>query len=62
MQFSIDGVLQPAAEISVTLSGVRYRSWEVLIPGGLSGQHVLEARGLGEGILRFVDTVTVTFE
>lgn len=62
MQFSIDGVMQPAAEISVTLAGVRYRSWEVLIPSGLSGQHLLEARGLGEGILRFVDTVTVTFE
>ena len=62
IQFSIDGVIQPAAEVAVTLAGAKYRSWEVLIPGGLSGQHVLEARAISAGVLRFVDTVTITFE
>lgn len=61
-QFYIDGALQATTEIAVALPGVKYRSWEVLVPGGLTGSHTLEARYLAEGSLVFVDSATVTFD
>jgi hypothetical protein len=60
--FLIDGDVQVATEISLTVSGARYRRWEVALTQGLSGTHQLESRYFLAGDLVAVDTVTVTFD
>lgn len=62
IQFLLDGSMQASTELPLTLSGAKYRRWEVLIPGGLSGIHQLEARFFLDGTLVAVDSVTVTFD
>lgn len=58
----IDGVLQTATAVRVQLSGVIVRTWFVNLPGGLAGTHSIEARYYNEGVLLFVDTVSLTFD
>jgi hypothetical protein len=60
--FLIDGDVRASTEISLTVSGARYRRWEVVLAQGLSGTHQLESQYYLAGDLVAVDTVTVTFE
>jgi hypothetical protein len=61
VQLYIDGVLKASTEVRVILSGAKYRNWEVLISGGLSGTHLIEARYFSEGVLTSVESATITF-
>jgi hypothetical protein len=61
VQLYIDGTLKPSTEVPVILSGAKYRNWEVLISGGLSGNHLVEARYYSEGVLTAVESATITF-
>lgn len=58
----IDGVVQSATTTRVQLSGALFRTWFVGLSGGLSGSHTIEARYYNEGVLLYVDLVTVTFD
>lgn len=61
VQLYIDGVLKISTEVAVSLSGAKYRNWEVVVSGGLSGSHLIEARFFSEGVLTAVESATVTF-
>jgi hypothetical protein len=58
----IDGVLQTSTPVRVQLSGVILRTWFVNLPGGLAGSHMIEARYYSEGVLLYVDSVSLTFD
>lgn len=61
VQLYIDGVLRTSTEIPIQLSGAKYRNWEVVVSGGLSGNHLIEARYFSEGVLTAVESTTITF-
>ncbi|MEX0668063.1 MAG: hypothetical protein WD313_07025, partial [Acidimicrobiia bacterium] len=58
----IDDVFQTATPVRVQLSGVILRTWFVSVSGGLAGPHTFEVRYYHEGVLLFVDVVTLTFD
>jgi hypothetical protein len=58
----IDDVLQTSTTVRVQLSGVVLRTWFVSLPGGLTGSHTFEAQYYNEGVLWYVDLVTLTFD
>jgi hypothetical protein len=58
----IDGVLQTTTPVRVQLSGAIFRTWFLNLPGGLAGTHTIEARFYLEGVLLYVDSVSLTFE
>lgn len=61
VQLYVDSAFKASTEVRVILSGAKYRNWEVLIPGGLSGTRVIEARYYSEGVLTTVESATITF-
>ena len=57
----LDGTQVAATEVAVSLTGVEFRLWEAVFPGGLSGSHNLELRWYYDGQLIITDQVTFDF-